>query len=142
MSVGAGIEMGPIRINEKKTLWWRWWIIEFHFLVACFQFLPILLSRLLLTHCLVIGDMFSEILLNGYNYVVQVTWSTYIDKHSRLNINDLGEAREGEAVEEEQASSYRLKIRVHNDLQRANRRLQIHTGKAVDLKSDITKQTK
>ena len=33
----------------------------------------------------------------------------------------------GGRVEEEQASSYRLTIRVHNDLQRANRRLQIHT---------------
>ena len=45
-------------------------------------------------------------------------------------------------MEEEQASSYRLRIRVHNDdLQRANRRLQIHTGRAVVLKSDITKQT-
>ena len=41
-------------------------------------------------------------------------------------------------MEEEQASSYRLRIRVHNDLQRANRRLQIHTGRAVVLKSDIT----
>ena len=53
--------------------------------------------------------------------------------------------REGEGVEgmrKEQASSYRLTIRVHNDLQRANRRLQIHTGRAVVLKSDITKQTK
>ena len=47
----------------------------------------------------------------------------------------------GGGVEEEQASSYRLTIRVHNDLQRANRRLQIHTGRAVVLKSDITKQT-
>ena len=37
-----------------------------------------------------IGNMFSEI-LNGYSYVLQVTWSTYIDKHSRLNINDSGE---------------------------------------------------
>ena len=41
-----------------------------------------------------IGNMFSEI-LNGYNYVLQVTWSTYIDKHSRLNINDSGEGKEG-----------------------------------------------
>ena len=43
--------------------------------------------------------------------------------------------------EREQASSYGLRIRVHNDLKRANRRLQIHTGRAVVLKSDITKQT-
>ena len=70
-------------------------IIEFDFLVAYFQFLQIMLSSLLLTHCRMIGDMFSEI-LNGYNYVLQVTWSTYIDKHSRLNINDSGEVREGE----------------------------------------------
>ena len=48
-------------------------IIEFDFLVAYFQFLQIMLSSLLLTHCLMIGDMFSEILINGYNYVVQVT---------------------------------------------------------------------
>ena len=49
----------------------------------------------------------------------------------------------GEGVEEEQESSYRSTIRVHNDLQRANRRLQIHTGRAaIVLKSDITKQTK
>ena len=41
-----------------------------------------------------IGDMFSEI-LNGYNYVLRVTWSTYIDKHSRININDSGEVKEG-----------------------------------------------
>ena len=111
-------------------------IFEFDFLVAYFQFLQIMLSSLLLTHCLMIGDMFSEILINGYNYVVQVTWSTYIDKHSRLNINDSGEVREGEGVEgmrKEQASSYRLTIRVHNDLQRTNRRLQIHTGRAVVL---------
>ena len=52
-------------------------------------------SSLLLTHCLMIGNMFSEI-LNGYNYVLQVTWSTYIHKHSRLNINDSGEVREGD----------------------------------------------
>ena len=64
-------------------------IIEFDFLVAYFQFLQIMLSSLLLTHCLMIGDMFSEI-LNGYNYVLRVTSSTYIDKHSRLNINDSG----------------------------------------------------
>ena len=111
-------------------------IIESDFLLAYFQFLQIMLSSLLLTHCLMIWDMFSEILINGYNYVVQVTWSTYIEKHSRLNINDSGEVREGEGVEgmrEEQASSYRLTIRVHNDLQRTNRRLQIHTGRAVVL---------
>ena len=48
----------------------------------------------------------------------------------------------GGGMEEEQASLYRLRIRLHNDLQRANRRLQIHTGRAVVLKSDITKQTK
>ena len=42
-----------------------------------------------------IGDMFSEIIINGYNYVLQVTCSTYIDEHSRLNINDSGELREG-----------------------------------------------
>ena len=44
--------------------------------------------------------------------------------------------REGEGVEgmrKEQASSYRLTIGVHNDLQRTNRRLQIHTGRAVVL---------
>ena len=41
-----------------------------------------------------IGDMFSEI-LNGYNYVLRVTWSTCIDKHSRININDSGEVKEG-----------------------------------------------
>ena len=69
-------------------------IIEFDFVVSYFQFLQTMLSSLLLTHCLMIGDMFSEI-LNGYNYVLQVTWSTYIDKHSRLNINDSGEVREG-----------------------------------------------
>ena len=51
------------------------------------------------------------------------------------------EEERGGGMEEEQASSYRLTIRVHNDLQRANRRLQIHTGNAVDF-SDITKQTK
>ena len=70
LSVGAGIEMGPNRINEKKSLVKV--IIEFDFLVAYFQFLQIMLSSLLLTHCLMIGDMFSEI-LNGYNYVLQVT---------------------------------------------------------------------
>ena len=43
--------------------------------------------------------------------------------------------------EREQASSYGLRIRVHNDLKRVNRRLQIHTGRAVVLKSDIKKQT-
>ena len=63
LSVGAGIEMGPNRINEKKSLVKV--IIEFDFLVAYFQFLQIMLSSLLLTHCLMIGDMFSEI-LNGY----------------------------------------------------------------------------
>ena len=70
LSVGAGIEMGPNRINEKKSLVKV--IIEFDFLVAYFQFLPIMLSSLLLTHCLMIEDMFSEI-LNGYNYVLRVT---------------------------------------------------------------------
>ena len=63
LSVGAGIEMGPNRIKEKKSLVKV--IIEFDFLVAYFQFLQIMLSSLLLTHCLMIGDMFSEI-LNGY----------------------------------------------------------------------------
>ena len=47
----------------------------------------------------------------------------------------------GGGNEREEASSYGLRIRVHNDLKRANRRLQIHTGRAVVLKSDITKQT-
>ena len=70
LSVGAGIEMGPNRINERKSLVKV--IIEFDFLVAYFQFLQIMLSSLLLTHCLMIGDMFSEI-LNGYNYVLRVT---------------------------------------------------------------------
>ena len=70
LSVGAGIEMGPNRINQKKSLVKV--ILEFDFLVACFQFLQIMLSSLLLTHCLMIGDMFSEI-LNGYNYVLRVT---------------------------------------------------------------------
>ena len=70
LSVVAGIEMGPNRINEKKSLVKV--IIEFDFLVAYFQFLQIMLSSLLLTHCLMIGDMFSEI-LNGYNYVLRVT---------------------------------------------------------------------
>ena len=70
LSVGAGIEMGPNRINEKKYLVKV--IIEFDFLVAYFQFLQIMLSSLLLPHCLMIGDMFSEI-LNGYNYVLPVT---------------------------------------------------------------------
>ena len=35
-----------------------------------------------------------------------------------------------------------FRIKVLNDPQRANRRLQIHTGRAVVLKSDVTKQTK
>ena len=70
LSVGAGIEMGPNRINEKKSLVKV--IIEFDFLVSYFQFLQIMLSSLLLTHCLMIADMFSEI-LNGYNYVLRVT---------------------------------------------------------------------
>ena len=70
LSVGAGIEMGPNRINEKNSLVKV--IFEFDFLVAYFQFLQIMLSSLLLTHCLMIGDMFSEI-LNGYNYVLRVT---------------------------------------------------------------------
>ena len=70
LSVGAGIEMCPNRINEKKSLVKV--IIEFDFLVAYFQFLQIMLSSLLLIHCLMIGDMFSEI-LNGYNYVLRVT---------------------------------------------------------------------
>ena len=70
LSVGAGIEMDPNRINEKNSLVKV--IIEFDFLVAYFQFLQIMLSSLLLTHCLMIGDMFSEI-LNGYNYVLRVT---------------------------------------------------------------------
>ena len=47
----------------------------------------------------------------------------------------------GEGVAVEQARSYRLTIGVHNDLQQTNRRLQIHTGRVVFLKSDITKQT-
>ena len=72
LSVGAGIEMGPNRINEKKEIAGEAVIIEFDFLVAYFQFLQIMLSSLLLTHCLMIGDMFSEI-LNGYNYVLRVT---------------------------------------------------------------------
>ena len=63
LSVGAGIEMGPNRINEKNSLVKV--IFEFDFLVAYFQFLQIMLSSLLLTHCLMIGDMFSEILING-----------------------------------------------------------------------------
>ena len=50
------------------------------------------------------------------------------------------EARGGGGMEEEQACSYRLRIKVHNDLQRANRRLQIHTGRAVVLK--VTLQNK
>ena len=70
LSVVAGIEMGPNRINEKKSLVKV--IIEFDFLVSYFQFLQIILSSLLLTHCLMIADMFSEI-LNGYNYVLRVT---------------------------------------------------------------------
>ena len=70
LSVGAGIEMGPNRINEKNSLVKV--IFEFDFLVAYFQFLQIMLSSLLLTHCLMIGDMFSEI-LNGYNCVLQET---------------------------------------------------------------------
>ena len=47
----------------------------------------------------------------------------------------------GGGKEREQASPYSLRIRVHNDLKRAHRRLQIHTRRAVVLKSDITKQT-
>ena len=72
LSVVAGIEIGPNRItgNEKKSLVKV--IIEFDFLVSYFQFLQIMLSSLLLTHCLMIADMFSEI-LNGYNYVLRVT---------------------------------------------------------------------
>ena len=70
LSVGAGIEMGPNRINDEKSLVKV--IIEFDFLVAYFQFLQTMLSSLLLTHCLMIGDIFSEI-LNGYNYVLRVT---------------------------------------------------------------------
>ena len=69
LSVGAGIEMGPNRMNEKNSLVKV--IFEFDFLVAYFQFYSS--TILLLTHCLMIGDMFSEILINGYNYVVQVT---------------------------------------------------------------------
>ena len=65
LSVGAGIER---KENSLVKV-----IFEFDFLVAYFQFLQIMLSSLLLTHCLMIGDMFSEILINGYNYVVQVT---------------------------------------------------------------------
>ena len=72
LSVGAGKEMGPNRINERKTSLVKV-IFEFDFLVAYFQFIQIMISSLLLTHCLMIGDMFSEILINGYNYVVQVT---------------------------------------------------------------------
>ena len=140
MSVGAGIEMGPNRINQKKSLVKV--IIEFDFLVAYFQFLQIMLSSLLSTHCLMIGDMFSEI-LNCYNCALQVTWSIYIDKHFRLNINDSGEVREGGGGRGGGRASKLIpfRIKVHNDLQRANRRLQIHTGRAVVLKSDITKQT-
>ena len=70
LSVVAGIEMGPNRINEKKSLVKV--SSEFDFLVSYFQFLQIILSSLLLTHCLMIADMFSEI-LNGYNYVLRVT---------------------------------------------------------------------
>ena len=121
--------------------------LRIRFSGSLFSILQIMLRNLLLTPCLITGDMFSEIVIKGYNYVVQVTRSTYIKKHSRLNINDSGEVREeergegggGEGMEEEQASSYCLRIRVHNDLQRANRRLQMHTGRAVVLKSDITK---
>ena len=61
LSVGAGIEMSPNRINEKEKSMVKV-IIEFDFLVAYFQFLQIMLSSLLLTHCLMMGDMFSEIL--------------------------------------------------------------------------------
>ena len=46
----------------------------------------------------------------------------------------------GERNERKQAHTG-LRIRVHNHLKRANRCLQIHTERAVVLKSDITKQT-
>ena len=39
----------------------------------------------------------------------------------------------GGGEEREQASPYSLRIRVHNDLKRAHRRLQIHTRRAVVL---------
>ena len=70
----------------------------------------------------------------------------YFQFLNKLNINDSGKVKEGGkeggvAGNEEQASSYGLRIRVHNDLQQANRRFQIHTGRAVVLKRDITKQT-
>ena len=54
LSVGAGIER---KENSLVKV-----IFEFDFLVAYFQFLQIMLSSLLLTHCLMIRDMFSEIL--------------------------------------------------------------------------------
>ena len=57
LSVGSGIER---KENSLVKV-----IFEFDFLVAYFQFLQIMLSSLLLTHCLMIGDMFSEILING-----------------------------------------------------------------------------
>ena len=58
LSVGAGTKMGPNRIDEKKKYLVKV-IIEFNFqLVAFFQLLHIMLSSLLLTHCLMIGDIF------------------------------------------------------------------------------------
>ena len=64
LSVGSGIER---KENSLVKV-----IFEFDFLVAYFQFLQIMVSSLLLTHCVMIGDMFSEI-VNGYNCVLRVT---------------------------------------------------------------------
>ena len=65
LSVGAGIEMGPNRINERKLFGEG--DLRIRFSGSLFSILQIMLSSLLLTHCLMIGDMFSEILINGYN---------------------------------------------------------------------------
>ena len=58
-----------------------------------------------------------------------------------FNVQGRGKGGRGGGKEREQASPYSLRIRVHNDLKRTHRRLQIHTRRAVVLKSDITKQT-
>ena len=71
LSVDAGIEWAQTELMKRKLSGEG--DLRIRFSGSLFSILQIMLRNLLLTPCLITGDMFSEIVIKGYNYVVQVT---------------------------------------------------------------------